>query len=234
MHFLQNAQYYTFFQVHVIVGLFVGFYSFFGSYCVGFDFGRTIDKLFKIRLFRNCPKVSHVYIAVLLVLSVLGFVVGLAVDSTQRGKEIWFSILFAPIGASCRFWLSPLTYEKYKLPTGTLLANTIGAVILAAVYVINVRVAIEACDESFAICWPTIVTFAIGTGFCACLTTVSTMMGEIHRLRVEHPLFSYFYAILTVVICQLLSGIINGVNLSTESKVATTTTTPFSQTTDSN
>jgi len=211
--------------------VFVGFYTFLGSYCVGIDFGKATGKIIGTHVTRNGPKISDISVAILFVSSVIGFSVGLAIESTQEGKEIWLSVLLAPFGACLRFWLSPLTYEKYKLPVGTLLANTIGAVILAGIYVINVRVANNACNKDWIICWPLVVTFAVGTGFCACLTTISTLMSEIYRLRAEHPRFSYFYAILTVVTSQLLCGIINGVNYSTIN-VTTTFVPPTLQTTD--
>ena len=193
---------------------FVGFYSYLGSYKVGVDFGKEVGKKVGKRTFRFYPKFSDVCVIALLVLSIIGFALGLAFDVVQHGKEVWLSVLLAPLGACLRYLLSTLKMQKCKIPLGTLTANVSGAVLLSLTHVINIQAANEACDVNLSICWPTIITFGIGTGFCASLTTISTFMGETHALRPDHPKFAYLYIITTVLICQLLCGIINGVNYS--------------------
>ncbi|XP_076824930.1 uncharacterized protein LOC143470590 isoform X1 [Clavelina lepadiformis] len=197
-----------------ITSWFVGFYSYIGSYCVGTDFGKDIGGRIGKHVSRNGPKHADIIVSFLLIFAAIGFAFGVAFDVTQTGKGIWLAVIFAPFGACLRAWLAQFKVEKYKLPLGTLLANMIGAIVLAAIGVINDWVAVPECIGVAGVCWPTIVTYAIGTGFCACLTTISTFMSEVYKLRPEHPIFAYSYAILTVVICQVLCGIINGVSFS--------------------
>ncbi|XP_002131803.2 uncharacterized protein LOC100176892 isoform X1 [Ciona intestinalis] len=196
-------------QVLSIVSWFIGFHSFIGSYCVGLDFGKDVGGRIGKKVSPNGPKISNIAVAVLLFSAVAGFIVGVIVDPTQTGKSIWMAVLFAPFGACIRAYLAKYKYERFMLPLGTLLANLLGALVLAAIHVINVRAV--TCGSG-TICWGSVVTYGIGTGFCACLTTVSTFMSEIYKLRPANPKFAYGYAILTVVICQVLCGIINGIN----------------------
>jgi len=200
-------------QVLSIAAWFIGFYCFIGSYAVGIDFGKDVGNLVGKHVSRNGPKIANVCVGVLLLLAFIGFIVGVAVDPIASGKGIWLAALCAPFGASLRNWLSKFKIEKFKLPLGTLLANVLGAVVLAVMHVINTQAANSDCS-GVAVCWGKIVTYAIGTGFCACLTTISTFMSEIYKLRPDHPRFAYSYAILTVVISQTLCAIINGVSFS--------------------
>ena len=209
--------------------MFVGIYTFFGSYCVGVDFGKAIGNVTTIKMSRFWSKISDICITTLTLLGIIGFVIGVAVDQTQFGKQIWLSAVLAPFGACIRYWFSPLTYKRFKLPLGTLLVNIIGAAILAIVFVIDIRVAKTACEPEWEICWPTVATFAISTGFCACLTTISTFMGEIYNLRAEHPRFSYFYAVSTVLISQVVNGIINGIGAPNETSLTTPPTSTVTQ-----
>ena len=198
------------------MGWFVGFYCFIGSYSVGSEFGRNLlqKRSRPLQISHNAIKRIDAFVAGLFIFSLFGFSLGVAFDQVENQKKIWLAVLFAPFGACLRYSIAHLTHERLKLPIGTFLANFIGAVGLASIHVINVRVANSACDATYNLCWPTMVTYAVGTGFAACLTTISTFVGEFYKLRPEHPKFAYFYVLLTVVLCQLVCGIINGVNFA--------------------
>nr|CAB3229133.1 UPF0695 membrane protein C977.11/PB8B6.06c [Phallusia mammillata] len=199
-------------QVLSIASWFIGFYTFIGSYAVGIDFGKDVGRLIGKHVHKKGDKIANVCVTVLLLLATGGFIAGVVVDPTVN-KQIWLAVLFAPFGACLRAWLSRFRIERFKLPLGTLIANVLGAVLLAGLHVINTR-AVHCTGSGISICWPTIVTYGVGTGFCACLTTISTFMSEVYKLRPEHPRFAYFYALLTVITCQVLTGIINGINLN--------------------
>uniref|UniRef100_H2Y779 Uncharacterized protein n=1 Tax=Ciona savignyi TaxID=51511 RepID=H2Y779_CIOSA len=174
-------------QVLSILSWFVGFHSFIGSYCVGLDFGKDIGGRIGKKVSPNGPKISNIAVFLLLVGAVIGFIVGVVVDPTQTGKQIWMAVLFAPFGASIRAYLAKYKVDRFKFPLGTFLANLLGALVLAAINVINTRAV--TCGSG-AICWSTVVTYGVGTGFCACLTTVSTFMSEIYKLRGTDPKFA--------------------------------------------
>lgn len=190
----------------------MGFYTFIGSYALGVDFGKDIGNLIGKHVHKNGVKIANICVSILLVLAFVGFIVGVILEPSTIGKRTMFAAVLAPFGASLRAWLSKFKWERFKMPLGTLIANCLGAIVLAVMHVLQTRAVPIDCVET---CWPTIVIYAIGTGFCACLTTISTFMSEIYKLRPEHPRFAYFYAVLTVVICQVAAGIINGVSYAT-------------------
>jgi len=204
-------------EVLSIASWFIGFYTFIGSYCVGIDFGKDVGKLLGKHVHKKGDVISNICVFILLILATAGFIVGVILDTEQNGKSIWLAALFAPFGACLRNWLSQFKVERFKLPLGTLMANCLGAVILAALHVIETRAVPQPCEDVWNICWPTIVIYGVGTGFCACLTTISTFMSEVYKLRPENPRFAYSYVLETVIVCQILTGIINGINLNYDS-----------------
>lgn len=120
------------------------------------------------------------------------------------------SIAFAPFGALSRFFLGKLNKKEYKipvmkkLPVGTLAANLIGSVVLAVTHVMLTWINFSCPGRA--------VMAAVGTGYCACLTTVSTMMSEIKGLRDKSIPYSHIYPLCTIVLCLGLSTLINGVS----------------------
>ena len=195
--------------------MFIGIYSFVASYCVGIDFGKEVGSKIGHYVHRHGPKISDFLVCLALFFCVVGFSIGVALDSTTPGKQVFLAALLVPFGSCIRAWLSRHKIKKLKLPLGTLIVNLAGSILLAGVHVINYRAAKPACaDGGDAVCWPIVVTYAIGTGFCAALTTISTVMGEIYSLRSDHPRFAYFYIVLSVIFCQGFAAIINGVNLA--------------------
>ncbi|XP_077966041.1 uncharacterized protein LOC120336803 [Styela clava] len=124
--------------------------------------------------------------------------------------------VLAPFGATLRFILSKLNVNtrpclKYgflkRMPIGTFLANFIGATVMAFLNVILVWTNMWCPWKAFF--------RALQSGFCACLTTVSTFVSEITSLRSKEGIFvSHCYAFLTIALCQFVSGVINGLSLA--------------------
>lgn len=196
------------------MAMLIGIYSFITSYCVGIDFGKDVGFKIGQHIHQCGPKIIDLMVSILLFIAVVGFSLGVAFDPSVVGKKIYLAVLLVPFGSCTRAWLSRHHIKRLKLPLGTFIVNLIGSVCLAIVHVINVRAADPACSSTTTVCWPTIVTYAIGSGFCASLTTISTVMSEIYNTRSEHPRFAYFYIVLSIVVCQSFSGIINGVSFA--------------------
>ena len=136
--------------------------------------------------------------AVLLVALTLGSCFGVAYETRHTWiRTIWLSIIFAPFGCVLRWLLSKLNYKLANdwewLPVGTLAANWTGAVLDFVLQSVLVRV-----EPGY---WGSLVINAIETGFCGCLTTVSTLVAEIMKQAEQLP-FSmrvYRYSVATFV-----------------------------------
>jgi fluoride exporter len=141
--------------------------------------------------------IDHVA-ALSLVLFTIGASFGVAYETEHRWiRNIWLSILFAPFGCISRWILSKANYRiKYGwdwLPAGTLAANWTGVILDYVLQSIQIRVA-----PGY---WGSLVIDAVETGFCGCLTTVSTLIAEIMKLSELLPfsLRAYVYTTMTFV-----------------------------------
>jgi len=217
-------------QVTSICAWFVGFHAFIGSYVVGLDFGKDIGDRIGVHVSKNAHKIADYTVSFLLFLGFCGFIAGTIADQSTYGTRIWLAVICAPFGACLRHFLSRFNSKvpKLQLPLGTMMANCLGATVLACLHIVDTRVTYKQCPNypgengynqgwnwNHYLCWSGIVTYAVGTGFCACLTTISTFMSEIVKIRNSKPVFAYLYAFLTVAFCQIVCGIINGVNHNT-------------------
>lgn len=141
--------------------------------------------------------IDHVA-ALLLVLLTVGSCFGVAYETKHYWiRNIWLSVLFAPFGCISRWLLSKANYSLKHgwdwLPVGTLAANWTGVVLDYVLQSIQIRVA-----PGY---WGSLVIDAVETGFCGCLTTVSTLMAEIVKLSELLPfsLRAYVYTAMTFV-----------------------------------
>lgn len=114
--------------------------------------------------------------------------------------ESWFFLTFSAVlgflGAYTRYQLSKM--NKWKgyahFPIGTFIANvfgtwTLGIFLSLSKYVVDYHnVVVQS------------LLFALGVGFCGCLTTVSTFVNEIENLPVKN---SYVYGIATNLVAQV-------------------------------
>lgn len=114
---------------------------------------------------------------------------------TWRGTVL-FPIVFAPTGCLLRFYASlKLNGLVPSFPLGTFAANTFGSAIEGMCYDIqHVGVGVNgAVGGGLVGCQ---VLQGVQDGFCGCLTTVSTWVGEINGLRRKS---AYLYALASVV-----------------------------------
>lgn len=97
-------------------------------------------------------------------------------------------------GAYLRYRFSLLNSLYPFFPIGTFLANILGTWLLAGFTSIS-KYSIDFSDVNSQA-----LMFALITGFCGCLTTISTLVSEIDKLPSKH---SYTYAITTNLVAQL-------------------------------
>lgn len=105
------------------------------------------------------------------------------------------SLVFAPFGVWGRFYLAKLNTPERK--TGTWLANIIGT-ILAAILTLIQEPGFHLSDAQRHI------VNALVSGFCGCLTTISTFVVELTTLPLKQA-YTYFLAsVVPAFICALL------------------------------
>lgn len=104
--------------------------------------------------------------------------------------DLGFSVLFAALGTYCRWHLAPLnaTFHNFKL--GTFLVNTVGAWLLGGVV---------SAQAVYPDGWAHNVLVGVGTGFCGCLTTVSTFAVELSSMPLR---YAYTYALTSILAAQ--------------------------------
>ena len=126
-------------------------------------------------------------------------------DRYSAANEIWrgravFALVFAPLGCLVRFYLSSWLNGKIpSFPLGTFTANMSGTVILGMCWDLqHVPLGgVVGCQ----------VLQGIQDGFCGCLTTVSTWVGELSTLRRRH---AYMYGGLSIAIALAFLVVIMG------------------------
>ncbi|PVV02841.1 hypothetical protein BB560_002699 [Smittium megazygosporum] len=126
--------------------------------------------------------------------------------NSSLNTTLLIEVAFGPVGALLRWVLSKLNKPHHFIPTGTLIAN------LLAVAIITVSNSTASLASSKSKCL--ILKFGLGSGFCGCLSTVSTFMSEIIKLK---RLNTYSYYFISVVISQIINLIILEIFLHTSS-----------------
>ena len=92
-------------------------------------------------------------------------------------RDITFALVFAPVGAMMRFWISRVLNPKVRaFPVGTLMCNIYGSLVLA-----GMAVGLEAGYRGVGCS----VMHGIADGFCGCLSTVSTFVVELRGLKLR-------------------------------------------------
>merc|ERR1712113_1005877 len=140
-------------------------------------------------------------------------------------NRLWLAALLAPFGAASRWYLGLRfnTNNKFGMPIGTLMANIIGSILLTVVIVISK----ESEDPREETIW----IEAITKGFCGCLSTVSSFVGELFTLqrdamskmendngikwkdKIQTCKVSVIYFFVTILIAQILSTIPNSISV---------------------
>lgn len=122
-------------------------------------------------------------------------------------SDLMFSCVFSFAGTYTRWHLAPLNavFKDFKL--GTFLVNVLGSWILGATLVLKKHFGGQLDELGVA------ALTGLTTGFCGCLTTVSTFAVELTSISLRG---AYIYGLCSVVLAQLGLVIIRGVYLWTK------------------
>ncbi|XP_011405126.1 PREDICTED: fluoride export protein 1-like [Amphimedon queenslandica] len=156
-----------------------------------FIFGSNMGRVFK------APVITSSYYVTGYVSSVLLYIISttiiIIVCLITDNYYILFSLLFGPIGTYLRWRLAyfDVNFLKNDFPMGTLISNYTGSLILAGCMVARLHVNN-----------PTVVQLINGviTGFCGCLTTVSTFISQITKLSFK---MSSIYVLISLTTVQI-------------------------------
>ncbi|WBW72753.1 plasma membrane fluoride export channel Fex2 [Schizosaccharomyces osmophilus] len=178
----------------------------FSGLLFGKQLGRstTYWKIGEFSFARAIPMNTHLFVRGIIFLLAVGFFLGSSLytaytkDITHRG--IGFSLIFSPFGAVLRLYLSRwFNSPKYYMPYGTLIANLLGTLIIAIMYMLPLITHCSPVSRS--------VIYGIQNGFCGCLTTLSTFLNELHTMPTKR---AYSYCILSVAVgfsfCVIIDG----------------------------
>jgi len=177
------------------------------TFCVSHRIGADIGALLTGFVQKAAPGIGESVIAivngVLLAATVLGLSIALGVnDNSWLEKRYWLSGLFAIPGALLRYTLAR-AFNKFhggRFPLGTFLANIGGTLVCALV----THEFTKASD------WDDTVCRAFVTGFCASLTTMSTLVNELSILRRDHSVQDgVIYLGSTVILAQFIVGMVS-------------------------
>lgn len=108
--------------------------------------------------------------------------------------DFMFSFILASLGAYIRWHLAPWNNTLHHFKLGTFIANTLGTLILGAASVLDEHYGEEAGRVLKGL------IFGVITGFCGCLTTVSTFIVELTSLSLEG---SYLYGFVSLMVAQV-------------------------------
>ncbi|GES95880.1 CrcB-like protein-domain-containing protein [Rhizophagus clarus] len=127
-------------------------------------------------------------------IGVVSIVLVVTLSSTvQVNRSVLFAVVFAPIGALTRWYLSKYNAMKKSFPWGTFAANMSGSVIIGILFLLSNGIASSniSCE----------IIKGLIDGFCGCLTTISTFATEINiTLPRKH---AYRYAFISILMGQI-------------------------------
>ena len=105
--------------------------------------------------------------------------------------DLAFSLVFAALGTYVRWHLAPLNSTSHNFKLGTFLVNVMGTWLLGGVLSVS-EIYPDGCVHDLLV--------GIGTGFCGCLTTVSTFTVELSGLPLRYV---YAYAMSSISAAQV-------------------------------
>ena len=123
-----------------------------------------------------CPTFMCLTVPILIVLA--------ALVPTSSYTYLIYSVILAPFGSLTRYALSISMNRNPNFPLGTLLANTIGSCLYLGIVAIQVHVPISSRLIQQ-------ILVSVITGYCGCLTTVSTLILELNTIQRYNWLYAY-------------------------------------------
>eukprot|EP01129_Flabellula_baltica_P009700 TRINITY_DN4006_c0_g1_i1.p1 TRINITY_DN4006_c0_g1~~TRINITY_DN4006_c0_g1_i1.p1 ORF type:complete len:314 (-),score=38.49 TRINITY_DN4006_c0_g1_i1:1241-2182(-) len=132
---------------------------------------------------------SHGFMILLLVVNILLMAFLISFNFFEI-NELALACIAGPYGAMTRYILGKYNATTPNFPFFTFIANFLGAILYVVMYYVTASLNSNV---------QTILRSLILTGFCGCLTTVSTWIGEIHKLSDKN---SYIYTVVTVLSTQ--------------------------------
>jgi len=169
-------------------------------------------------------KVIGTWVAVWILMNAVVIPLSFLIDN-----KLWLATLLAPLGAFGRWYTGKLWNGKWSIPMGTLFANLFASILLMTLLVVFH----EPNDPLRETIWIEAVT----KGFCGCLSTVSSFVGELFALKrkakakavsegteqeeegcslgaqVMFSKMSVIYFFVTVIGAQILDTIPNGIDV---------------------
>jgi len=103
--------------------------------------------------------------------------------SEEEQQALFFMLLFAPLGALLRFYLSTLCNglpQSFK--AGTFYANVSACVLLALLTVFRAQQGCFVAGQSFVEPWWGNVISGMSVGFCGSLSTMSTLVAQMYEM----------------------------------------------------
>ena len=125
----------------------------------------------------------------------------IALPYLYQKYDLMFSLIFSFVGTYIRWHLAPLNSLLANFKLGTFIVNVLGSWILGATLVLADHFA-DQLDQL-----ETSILNGVTTGFCGCLTTVSTFAVELTILR---PTGSYVYGLCSILLAQAGLVVIRG------------------------
>eukprot|EP00941_MAST-03F_sp_MAST-3F-sp1_P004199 g4199.t1 len=209
---------------HWIACIFVNLAASLTSFQVGEDLSLAMfkqDSLDKINRDVEESKVNNrqnsnqtfVSVMVAFLLLLCSMLIGFAVDvwhDKNIDEGVWLALLLSPIGAICRFVFALHIHVKKMewFPYGTFFANCLGVAILStSLASYDLEENKNSCNENAP--WDRgVVVIGITSGLCGCLSTVSSFVGEIMKIRKGNEISkAYTYMIATVLTGQIIASI---------------------------
>lgn len=184
----------------------------FGVSVAGFHLGKHFIELFdnySPRLSKKSYRPLESASLVLGIVSYIIIIVLIAVEKRGTWRSWTFSVLFAPIGALLRYYLSKYFNGRFKnFPLGTFSANIIGTLLLA-IFTLLIRGKKSSMSSVPIVTHVTACQLLSGLddGLCGALTTVSTFVVELFSLNTLH---SYRYGLSSIILSFILMVLLLG------------------------
>lgn len=170
------------------------------GFLLGRHFARAVDKSYQVGTW--AAHHEAILEAIICITGGAGYIACVILTIVEPSWRYWtFSLLFAPWGVFARFWISRfLNPISSKFMVGTFTLNFLAVIILSIMILLQYGTSVK---SSVAVAYvgsssrliTTIlqcqVVRAVGDGFCGCLSTVSTLINELHSFKRTRHAYVY-------------------------------------------